>query len=56
MPDVQYQELLRMIKQLGLELQEVGTGIDAKFDHISRSLVICQSRCHVANPTTKEST
>lgn len=56
MPDVQFQRLLKMIEQLGLEFKEFSTGIDSKFDTISKSLKSCQSRCHVANPPTAETT
>jgi hypothetical protein len=56
MPDVQFQQLLRMIEQLGLELQELSTGVNTKFDHISSSLRLCQSRCHVANQAAAEKT
>jgi hypothetical protein len=56
MPDAQFQMLLRMIKQLGLEVQELSRGVNDKFDTISSSLKSCQSHCHVANPPGGDST
>ena len=50
MPETQFQQLLRMIDQLGLEFKEFSSGIDEKFATISQSLASCQSHCHVANP------
>ena len=50
MPETQFQQLLRMINQLGLEFKEFSSGIDEKFATISQSLASCQSHCHVANP------
>jgi hypothetical protein len=55
MPDVQFQKLLRMIEQLGLEHREFAASIEEKFNIISTSLKSCQSHCHVANPPNMES-
>jgi hypothetical protein len=54
MPDAQFQRLLKMIEQLGLEFQEFSKGIDVKFETISTSLKSCQTRCHVDNPPSAE--
>jgi len=56
MPETQFQQLLHMIQQLGLEFQEFTKSIDDKFQTISKSLASCQSHCHVANPNTTETT
>jgi len=56
MPDAQFQRLLKMIEQLGLEHREFAASIDSKFEIISTSLKSCQSHCHVANPPTPENT
>jgi len=56
MPDAQFQRLLQMIQQLGLEVQELSRGVNEKFETISTSLKSCQSHCHVANPPNTETT
>jgi hypothetical protein len=54
MPESQFQQLLKMIEQLGLEQAEFARGIEEKFETISTSLKSCQSHCHVANPPNAE--